>query len=178
MFQNNGIHVRKLPGFGEGKTVIFDSNSIDIPNMPKFNCSIINKDNMDENLKNKKSTFYSYSGESKTMVDICGEASAEKNIETNIEEGATSNGVFYCPNELCRKPFLQYSAYINHKDSRRKCTIRMPKQSTNDYAVEQYISKNGISEKYQSKSYKDTRNMIFQKGRLPDILKKCVSIVV
>ena len=45
----------------------------------------------------------------------------------------------------------------------------MPKQSTNDYAIEQYIAKNGISDKYQSKSYKDTRNMIFQKGRLPDI---------
>ena len=137
--------------------------------MPKFCCEIINKDNLDANLKNKKATVYSYDREKKHKTDICGQITRDVNIETKIEERATNDGVFYCPNELCQKAYFRYSAYQNHKDDREKCAIKMPKQSTKDYAVEQYIAKNGISNEYQSMSFKETRDIIFQKGRLPAI---------
>ena len=169
MFENDGIHVRRLPGFGKGELIKIDPNTIDVHNMPKFCCEIINKDNLDANLKNKKATVYSYDREKKHKTDICGQITRNVNIETKIEERATNDGVFYCPNELCQKAYFRYSAYQNHKDDRKKCAIKMPKQSTKDYAVEQYIAKNGISNEYQSMSFKETRDIIFQKGRLPAI---------
>ena len=43
------------------------------------------------------------------------------------------------------------------------------KQSSDEQAVKLWISKNGISQDYQDKSYKETRNMIFHKELLPTI---------
>ena len=113
LFESDGIHVRKLPGFGKGETIQVDPNSVDTSEMPKFHCDIINKDNMDENLKNKKSTFYPFTGESKTKIDVCGNTVIKpKADEVNEEDSTQKDGIYYCKNELCRKPFFTIQCQI------------------------------------------------------------------
>ena len=54
IFLDEGIEARYLPGFGEGELFKIDSNLIDTTNVPKFVYTIVNKDNLTEELHCKK----------------------------------------------------------------------------------------------------------------------------
>ena len=64
---------------------------------------------------------------------------------------------------------MRRSDYLKHCRNSELCEVPVVKQSSDDQAVKLWISKNGISQEHQGKSYKETRNMIFHKELLPAI---------
>ena len=173
-FESEGIRVRTLPGYGEGKLYIVDPESIQMQNIPKFHSRIVNGDNLDENLLNKRKTTYHHQEDSIAKTDVYGETSKETKSDPKDIEQTTKDDdkIFFCSNVVCGKAFLRPSALLNHESDEKNCVVRdQTKQSSKNYAREYYISKNGISKEYRGKSYKDTRNMIFHKGALPAIDK-------
>ena len=78
--------------------------------------------------------------------------------------------VYKCKNPIgCTKTFMRRSDYLKHCQNSELCEVPVVKQSSNDQIVKLWISKNGISQEIQGKSYKETRNMIFHKELLPTI---------
>ena len=62
-----------MPGYGEGKLYIIDPESIQMQNIPKFDSHIVNEDNLDENLQNKRKTTYRHQEDSVAKTDVYGE---------------------------------------------------------------------------------------------------------
>jgi hypothetical protein len=58
--------------------------------------------------------------------------------------------------------------HIDNKDI-YKCKVEVDQKSTDEQAIEMYIAKNGISQQYQDKTFKETRKMIFHEELLPTI---------
>ena len=173
-FESEGIRVRTLPGYGVGKLYVIDPESIQMQNIPKFDSRIVNEDNLNENLQNKRKTTYRNQEDSIAKTDVYGETSKETKSDPKDIEQTTKDDdkIFFCSNVVCGKAFLRPSALLNHESDEKNCVVRdQTKQSSKNYAREYYISKNGISKEYRGKSYKDTRNMIFHKGALPAIDK-------
>ena len=168
LFEDDGIKVSMLPGFGDGKLYKIDPKIVENLTYPEFVCNILNKDDLDGNLQHKKKTVYSYREAGKSPADVFGNVDTNETNETDDqyeeETARPEDKVFICKNQVCGKPFLSNRARMNHT-----CVVRQKKMSSKNYAKEYYISKNGISKEYHGKSYQDTRSMVFHKNALPTI---------
>ena len=73
-------------------------------------------------------------------------------------------------NSLCIKTFLRPGDCVKHSNNPSDlCIVPVVKTSSMDQAKVMYISKNGISQKYQGKTFQQTRKMIFHGEMLPAV---------
>jgi len=73
-------------------------------------------------------------------------------------------------NSLCIKTFLRPGDCVKHSNNPSDlCIVPVAKTSSMDQAKVMYISKNGISQKYQGKTFQQTRKMIFHGEMLPAV---------
>ena len=180
LFSDEGIQMRYLPGFGEGELKKMNRELEDNANVPKFEYEIMNITNLDENNLNCMNTSkpLPYREECKKVHDVTGgfgdvvsnENAVIPSANDDIDTGEKKL-VYKCKNPLgCTKTFLRYRDYLQHcRHDGELCEVPVVKQSSGDQIVKLWISKNGISQEYQGKSYKETRNMIFHKDLLPSI---------
>ena len=172
LYEKDGIWVRKLPGFGPGLFHPMSKDLVDLDKLPSFDCHVIKNEDVDEDSQGK--TTFRHNQEGKIKTDEFGVATGVAN-QTNLvpkdDDKATKDEdeIFFCQNAVCGKAFFSLRGKLNHEMNPDNCTVRVKKQTGNDYAKEYYIGKNGISADYQSKSYNETRSMIFKKGMLPTI---------
>ena len=173
LFDKDGIWVKILPGFGKGKFYAIDKKMVDNEKIPRFDYEIVSKENLDEDVQIKsKPADNRYHENSNKAIQEFGIAKADTELNDSKDKEKTASNedkVFFCENPVCRKPFFYRGNKLNHEKNSENCSVRVKKQSSTDFAKEYYISKNGISSEYQSKSYKETRGIVFRKGMLPVI---------
>ena len=182
LFLDGGIEARYLPGFGEGQLFEIDLDLMDTTNVPKFVYIIVNKDKLTEEFQCKNTSNplpYREEGQ-KIHLDVKGgqgdidNDSTTHNIESDEEDSDDEEYervVYSCKRTPgCIKTFRRHSDYQTHMHSNvLLCLVPEEKQSSKHHLVARYIAINGISHKYQSKTYQETRSMIFCNELLPSI---------
>ena len=178
LFTEEGIHVRYLPGFGEGETKTMSRELEENHHVPKFEYEIMNIDKLDEELQFiNTSKPLPFREEGKKVHELKGDYG---DVFSNENGGNSTNEcesddeeekfVYKCKNPIgCTKTFMRRSDYLKHCQNGDFCEVPVVKQSSNDQIIKLWISKNGISQELQGKSYRETRNMIFHKELLPTI---------
>ena len=181
-FKDDGILATYLPGFGEGEFFKLGKTVKDNVIIPTFNPEIINRNDLDENLCPRYKTL-PYMEEGQIVNDLKGcqgdVASAVPMETSNAEEDSDDEEFWHkkkplvskCKkNSLCIKTFLRPGDCVKHSNNPSDlCIVPVAKTSSMDQAKVMYISKNGISQKYQGKTFQQTRKMIFHGEMLPAV---------
>jgi hypothetical protein len=169
LFNEKGITVRYLPGFGEGELIEIANNLEEVP-VPWYDFQTVNKC--------QKSTNLPYREDYQNINAVKGGHSGNNAQKDNsqLEDASDSEDedlekwVGVCDNPRCIKTFLRPSDHWKHINSNHeKCVIEVEQKSTDEQAIEMYVAKNGISQQYQGKTYRETRNMIFHAEMLPTV---------
>ena len=165
-FNPDSITLRQLPGFGKGEEIPVKS----IKGIAKFKFEVVNKEYLDKNGKCLKKTFLPYHLDGESTRDTFCTASEDSQSNTdNLHQVSQENlGIFKCPNPKCIKSYTSYHHYTKHI-SGRNCVMRKRHTTAVGTFVDMYIQRNGISDKYQSKTFRDARSMKFHNEGLPEI---------
>ena len=174
-FKEDGIVARYLPGFGEGEFFKLGKTVKENLIIPTFNYQIINSCPRYKPLP--------YMEEGQIVNDLKGgqgDVDSAVPMETSNAEEDSDDEEFWhkkkplvskCKkNSLCIKTFLRPGDCVKHSNNPSDlCIVPVAKTSSMDQAKVMYISKNGISQKYQGKTFQQTRKMIFHGEMLPAV---------
>ena len=178
LFEKDGIKVRHLPGFGTGELIKVDSNQEETT-IPWFDFVTPSAKNLNEHGRCNKSTTVPYREECTNVNDVKGgrgDIANNVQMDSSSDEDESDNEgdklVLFCDDyPRCTRTFLRASDRQTHIDNKDiyKCKVEVDQKSTDEQAIEMYIAKNGISQQYQDKTFKETRKMIFHEELLPTI---------
>ena len=165
-FNPDSITVRQLPGFGQGEEIPVKS----IKGIAKFSFEVVNKKHLDKDGNCLKKTTLPFHLDGQPAKDVYGETEDEISTDVDstnqiVDENA---GIFKCPNPRCIKRYTSYHHYKNHLAG-KSCVTRLHDGTSTGKFIDMYISRNGISAKYQNKTFRETRNMHFINQGLPEI---------
>ena len=174
-FKDDGILARYLPGFGEGEFFKLGKTVKENLIIPTFNYQIINS------CPRYKPLPYMEAGQIvNDLKGVQGDVDSAVPMETSNAEEDSDDEEFWhkkkplvskCKkNSLCIKTFLRPGDCVKHSNNPSDlCIVPVAKTSSMDQAKVMYISKNGISQKYQGKTFQQTRKMIFHGEMLPAV---------